>query len=77
MALAALGGAWFPLEVAPPLFRRLVQVLPSTWAMRAYTDLLVRKANVLGVLPYLGILCGFAVVFMGVAGLRFSRYQEN
>ena len=77
MALAALGGAWFPLEVTPPLFRQLVQVLPSTWAMRAYTDLLVRRADVIAVLPYLVVLCGFAILFMAIAALRFSRYQEG
>jgi ABC-2 type transport system permease protein len=77
MALAALGGAWFPLEVTPPLFRQIVQVLPSTWAMRAYTDLLVRRADVIAVLPYLAILGGFAILFMAVATLRFSRYQDS
>lgn len=76
MALAALGGAWFPLEVTPPLYRQVVQVLPSTWAMRAYTDLLVRQANVGEILPYVGILLGFAALFMAVAALRFSNYQE-
>jgi ABC-2 type transport system permease protein len=77
MALAALGGAWFPLEVTPPLYRQIAQVLPSTWAMRAYTDLLARRATIIDVLPYVGILFGFAVLFMGAAALRFSRYSED
>jgi ABC-2 type transport system permease protein len=77
MALAALGGAWFPLEVVPPLYRQLVQVLPSTWAMRAYTELLVRRANVVEVLPHVAVLCGFTLVFIAGASLRFSRYQES
>ncbi len=77
IVLAALGGAWFPLEVTPPLYRQVVQVLPSTWAMRAYTALLARQASVVEVLPYVGVLCGFAVLFMAAAALRFSRYQEN
>lgn len=76
MAMAALGGAWFPLEVTPPLFRQVVQVLPSTWAMRAYTDLLARNATVVDVLPYLGILSAFATLFLGLAFLRFGRYQQ-
>lgn len=75
MAMAALGGAWFPLEITPPVYRQVVQVLPSTWAMRAYTDILVRGADFVAVLPHVGILLGFAVVFMSVGVWRFNRYE--
>lgn len=75
MAMAALGGAWFPLEVTPQLYRQVVQVLPSMWAMRAYTDILVRGADVAAVLPHVGVLVGFAVAFMGLAVWRFGRYE--
>jgi ABC-2 type transport system permease protein len=75
MAMAALGGAWFPLEVTPPLYRRVVQVLPSTWAMRAYTDMLVRDAGVVEVLPQVGVLLGFAALFIVVGMWRFRTYE--
>ncbi|MGC9347771.1 MAG: ABC transporter permease [Anaerolineae bacterium] len=75
MAMAALGGAWFPLEVTPPLYRRAVQILPSTWAMRAYTDLLARGADLVSVLPHAGILLGFAVLFASLGVWRFNRYE--
>ncbi|MGC9395642.1 MAG: ABC transporter permease [Anaerolineae bacterium] len=74
MTTAALGGAWFPLEVTPPLFRQIVQVLPSTWAMRAYTDILARGATLGDVLPSVGVLLGFTVVFTLAGVLRFNRY---
>lgn len=75
MAMAALGGAWYPLEVTPQLYQRVVQVLPSTWAMKAYTALLARGAHVPDVLPYVGILLGFAFLFMVLGVLRFRRYE--
>jgi ABC-2 type transport system permease protein len=75
MALAALGGAWFPLEVTPPLYRQLVKVLPSTWAMQAYTDLLARGADLSGVLLEVGVLIGFAIVFVALGLLRFRSYE--
>ncbi|MBN1248420.1 MAG: ABC transporter permease [Anaerolineae bacterium] len=75
MAMAALGGAWFPLEITPPLYRQVVQVLPSTWAMRAYTDILVRGAGLVAVLPHVGILLGFSILLMGLGVWRFSRYE--
>ncbi len=75
MGMAALGGAWYPLEVTPPLYRQVVQMLPSTWAMRAYTDLLARGADLGQVLPYVGILFGFALIFIMVGVLRFRHYE--
>lgn len=75
MGMAALGGAWYPMEITPPLYQQVVQILPSTWAMRAYTDLLARGADVGRVLPYVGILLGFALVFALVGTLRFQHYE--
>lgn len=75
MALAALGGAWYPLEVTPPLYRQLVQILPSNWAMRAYTDVLVRNATLGEILPHVGVLLLFAAVFIALGILRFGRYE--
>ena len=73
MTLAALGGAWFSLEVAPPLYRQVVQILPSTWAMRAYTDLLVRQASVMQILPHVAVLLGFTTLFGAIAMARIGR----
>lgn len=75
MTTAALGGAWFPLEVTPPLFRQIVQVLPATWAVRAYEDILARSATLVDVLPTVGVLLGFAVLFTVIGVLRFNRYE--
>lgn len=75
MGLAALGGAWYPLEITPELYRQVVQIFPSTWAMKAYSDLLARGASVVDILPHVGILLGFAVVFTVVGMLRFRRYE--
>jgi ABC-2 type transport system permease protein len=73
LALSALGGAWYPLEVTPPLYREIVKVLPSNWAMRAYTDLLVRQAGFQDVLPAVGVLLLFTAVFLTVGILRFKH----
>lgn len=77
MGFSALGGAWYPLEITPPLYRQLVQVLPSTWAMQAYTELLVRGSGLQEVLPAVGVLLGFAVVFIGLGLLRFNKLEQD
>jgi ABC-2 type transport system permease protein len=74
MSLAALGGAWWPLEVTPPLYQSAVQVLPTTWAMRGFNDVIVGGQDVSGVLLEAGVLLGFAVVFLAI-GVRRLRFE--
>lgn len=73
MLMAALGGAWWPLEITPPFYQTVVRVLPSTWAMTGLTNLLVRGQGLADVLPQVAILLGFAVVFF-VLGIRRFRF---
>ncbi len=75
MAMAALGGAWFPLEITPPLFQRIAHLIPSTWAMQAYTDILTRGASLGGVAPHVGVLCAFAVLYIALASLNLRRSE--
>jgi ABC-2 type transport system permease protein len=74
MLMAALGGAWWPLEITPPLYQQIVQVLPTTWAMRGFTGVIVRGYGVTEVLPFVAILIGFALLFftLGVWRLRYE-----
>jgi ABC-2 type transport system permease protein len=74
MLLAALGGAWWPLEVTPPAYQAVVKVLPTTWAMIGFNDVILRGQGVTGVLPVVGILIAFAAVFftLGIWRLRFE-----
>lgn len=74
MLTAALGGAWWPLEVTPPIYQTVVKVLPTTWAMLGFNDVIVRGQDLAGVLPEAGILLGFALVFFVVGIWRF-RYE--
>ncbi len=74
MLLAALGGAWWPLEVTPPAYQSIVKLLPSTWAMIGFQDVITRGQGVDGVLLEAGILLAFAALFfaLGVWKLRFE-----
>ena len=76
MAMALLGGAWWPYELFPPALQQVVQVLPTTWAMRGLTDLTMRGLGFADVLPEAAVLVGFAVVFFVVGVWRF-RYESS
>lgn len=74
MTMAALGGAWWQLEVTPPLYQKVVQILPSTWAMKGFNEVIVKGSGPVEVLPITLVLIGFAMVFfiIGVRRLRFE-----
>jgi ABC-2 type transport system permease protein len=74
MLMAALGGAWWPLEITPTGYQTAVQILPTTWAMKGFTGVIARGHGVAEVLPVAGVLLLFAVVFFGVGLWRF-RYE--
>lgn len=70
--LAMLGGCIFSRDLLPPALRFLSNFTPHMWAMSAYQDLLVRGQGLAQVLPEVGVLLGFAVVFLGIAVWRFN-----
>ena len=74
MTMAALGGAWWPLEITPKFYQDAVQILPSTWAMRGFNDVIIRGQGVEGILLESLVLVGFALLFfvIGIWKLKFE-----
>jgi ABC-2 type transport system permease protein len=74
MAMALLGGCWWPLELFPPAMQNVVKALPTTWAMQGLTDLAVRGQGVQGILAETAVLLGFAALFFAI-GVRRFRFE--
>ena len=74
MVFALMGGCWYPLEMFPPAIQNAVKILPTTWAMQGMLDLVLRGGGLQNVLPEVGVLLGFAVIFFSVGVWRF-RYE--
>lgn len=74
LASSALGGAWWPLEVVPRWLQIVGHVFPTAWAMDAFHDIITRGLGTQAVVPEVGVLTGFAVVFLALATWRF-RYE--
>jgi len=71
MVFALMGGCWYPLELFPPAIQNAVKVLPTTWAMQGMLDLVLRGGGLPNVLPEVGVLLGFALIFFSVGVWRF------
>ena len=74
MTLSMLGGCWFPLENFPAAAQRFAQLLPTTHAMSGFSDMIVRGQGIGEIMPEVGILLGFMVVFLAIGVARF-RYE--
>ncbi len=70
LGLAALGGCMVPLEFFTPTMRAVAHLTPHAWALDGYADLIRRDGTLADVLPYVGILLGYAVALLGLAAWR-------
>jgi ABC-2 type transport system permease protein len=73
MGFGLLGGTMVPPEVFPEAMRTLGHLTPHAWAMDAFRALTFDRADLVGILPELGVLLGFAVILLGLATVRFRR----
>jgi ABC-type Na+ efflux pump permease subunit len=72
--LAALGGCWWPIEVAPDWMQTLQLFLPTGWAMDAMHQLAIFHNGATSALPHaLGM--ALAAVACGWVGAKLFRYQ--
>lgn len=72
--LAALSGAWFPLEITSATFSQFAHFLPTAWIMDSLHGIVLRDWGVLDVLQPLGFVWIWIVVFFGLAVWRFRPH---
>lgn len=71
MTLAALGGCWWPIEVAPHWMRQLQMFTPTGWTMDALHKLISFEMGWQSVLPHLATLIIAAFLVGWFASKRF------
>ncbi|MEK7404075.1 MAG: ABC transporter permease [Acidobacteriota bacterium] len=72
--LAALGGCWWPIEIAPAWAQKLALALPTGWAMDALHKLVSFGAAPAAVVPHLAAMAAAALV-AGWLAARSFRFQ--
>lgn len=73
LVLAALGGCMVPSEVFPDGLLTVSRLTPHYWAMEGWKSLLFDGVGIAGIGTELGVLAGFAVVFVGGAAVTLRR----
>jgi ABC-type multidrug transport system permease subunit len=75
VTMAAVGGCWWPIDLEPLWMRSVALAFPTTWAMAAYNDLMIRRQGVQAAFWPTTILFGYASLYL-VAGLWLFRRRE-
>jgi ABC-2 type transport system permease protein len=71
MSVAALSGAWFPLEITGPAFRFVGHLLPTAWILDGLRGIIVRGFDVPDVLPAFGVALAWSAALFALAVWRF------
>jgi ABC-2 type transport system permease protein len=74
LTLSALGGCFVPRFLMPPTLKTIGLLTPHAWALDAYQDLIVRGYGLAEVMPHVGVLVGFALLFF-IVGVRRFRFE--
>ncbi|HTY54057.1 MAG TPA: ABC transporter permease [Candidatus Binataceae bacterium] len=76
MAMAAIGGCWWPLDFEPGWMRDLAQWMPTTWTMQSFNDLMVRNQPWSVSWRPLAITMGLGTIFLVVGIIRFVTLKD-
>jgi ABC-2 type transport system permease protein len=74
MAMAGLGGCWWPIEIVSPTLQKVALVFPSGWAMLALHRVIAFGQPLSAVTVPLAVLVGFAIA-LGVLAVRQLRLE--
>jgi ABC-type multidrug transport system permease subunit len=72
MMMAAIGGCWWPIEIAPPFAQRLALFVPTGWAVAGLHRLISFGSDISAIVPHVLVLAAFGLVAT-VAAVRWFR----
>ena len=73
VAMAAIGGCWWPITIEPFWLQRVAHVFPTAWAMDAFNDLMLRQKGFTDILPAAAALAGFGCVYLFFGWQLYER----
>ena len=76
MAMAAIGGCWWPLDFEPGWMRELARWMPTTWTMQAFNDLMIRNQPPSAALGPLAATMGIGLIFLAAGLIRFVSLND-
>jgi ABC-2 type transport system permease protein len=76
MIMSAIGGCWWPLDFEPAWIRAFAQLLPTTWTMEAFNDLMIRQTPASDAMWPCAIAAALGGLYLLVGMVAASRLYE-
>ncbi len=73
VTMAAVGGCWWPIDLEPSWMRAAALAFPTTWAMEAFNDLMIRSRPVDSTYVPTAVLFLYGFIYLGVGLFLFRR----
>ena len=77
LTMAAVGGCWWPLDLEPEWMRRAALAFPTTWAMQAYNDLMIRRQTSGAVVQETAVLFAYGALYLAIGLFLFRRVSAS
>jgi ABC-2 type transport system permease protein len=74
--MSAIGGCWWPLDFEPGWMRVFAQLLPTTWTMQAYNDLMIRHSAAAGALWPSAFAATLGLFYLMIGMLAAAKLYE-
>jgi ABC-type multidrug transport system permease subunit len=75
VTMAAVGGCWWPIDLEPRWMRTAALAFPTTWAMAAYNDLMIRRQGFTAALRPTAVLLAHGAVYLAIGLWLFVRRE--
>src|SRR5262249_40725168 len=64
VTMAAVGGCWWPIDLEPRWMRHVALWFPTTWAMEAFNDLMIRRRGLDAALRPTLVMLAFGMLYL-------------
>jgi ABC-2 type transport system permease protein len=73
VTMASVGGCWWPIDLEPRWMRSVALAFPTTWAMDAFNDLMIRRRTFEAALKPTAIMIAYGVLYLVTGVVLFQR----
>ncbi len=73
ITMAAVGGCWWPIDLEPRWMRTVALAFPTTWAMDAFNDLMIRRRTFETALRPTAVMLAYGTLYLLVGLTIFRR----
>ena len=77
VTMAAVGGCWWPIDLEPRWMRNVALAFPTTWAMDAYNDLMIRRRTIEIAWRPTAVMLAYGVLYLIIGVALFRRRMRR